>query len=290
MRGPHRRPVAASRDLIAPVYGRDGSALSAAWQCAASGDRDAGVGTEGRTVLKIDDAENSMALQVVGAGFPRTGTTSLKMALERLLGVPCYHMRELAGNLDHAMVWRDAFEGAPPDWDAFLAGYAAGVDWPISRFWRELAEQYPDAIVLLSRRESPERWYASMDGSILLRARALARGAMGHAERDGGGDPPWLASATQQQMRAMDEVWHYMGGATFADPDDRAAVTASYEEHLAEVRAEVPAERLLEWQPGDGWEPLCAALGVPVPDEPFPHENTAAEMAARAREFGMTER
>lgn len=98
-----------------------------------------------------------MALRVVGAGFPRTGTTSLRTALERLLGAPCYHMQELAKHPEHAESWRDAFAGDPPEWEAFLAGYAAGVDWPISRFWREPSVLYPDAIVLLSSRESPVR-------------------------------------------------------------------------------------------------------------------------------------
>jgi sulfotransferase family protein len=86
-----------------------------------------------------------MSLRVVGAGLPRTGTTSLKSALEPLLGAPCHHMRELAGHVEHALVWRDAL----------FAGYAAGVDWPVPWLWRELSEYHPDAVVLLSRRESP---------------------------------------------------------------------------------------------------------------------------------------
>lgn len=224
-----------------------------------------------------------MALRVVGAGLPRTGTTSLKTALERLLGAPCYHMRELIQHRDHVVVWRDAFRGDEPDWDAFLGGYAAGVDWPISRFWRELSARYPDAVVLLSKRESAERWYASMDRTILNRARALRRGAPRHAERDVDDLPSWLAGATTEQLCAMDEVWDRMGGATFADPDDPVAVIASYERQLDEVRSAAPPGRLLEWQPGDGWEPLCAALEVPVPDDPFPHENAAGEMTARMR-------
>lgn len=226
-----------------------------------------------------------MALRIVGAGLPRTGTTSLKTALEQLLGAPCYHMRELAGNLDHAMSWRDAFDGNPPDWAEFLAGYAAGVDWPVSWFWRELAATYPDAVVLLSHRASPERWYQSMDRTVLAGARRLhataarsgpdGHGADGHQE-----GPSFLADATPQQRRAMEQMSQHMFG-IFSDPDDPAAVMAYYQQHLAEVRSTIPADRLLEWQPGDGWEPICTALGVPVPDEPFPHRNTTAEMVAR---------
>ena len=217
-------------------------------------------------------------MRVVGAGLPRTGTTSLKAALERLLGAPCYHMHVLAENLDDGPVWRDAFRGSPPDWDAFLGGYAAGVDWPVSCFWRELSEAYPDAIVLLSRRATAEEWYASMAATVL-------RGALLH--RESHARPPWTADATEEQRQAMDEMWRTMGGGLLADPGPPDAVMAGYERHLAEVRAQIPAARLVEWAPGDGWEPLCAALDLPVPDEPFPHHNSRAEMTGRMREHGM---
>ena len=106
-----------------------------------------------------------MALQLIGAGYPRTGTTSLRAALGQLLGAPCYHMKELFAHREHIGVWRDAYQGRLPDWDTFLAGYAAGVDWPVSCFWRELARAYPDAIVLLSHRSTPEEWFGSMDST-----------------------------------------------------------------------------------------------------------------------------
>ncbi len=220
-----------------------------------------------------------MTLRVVGAGLPRTGTLSLKGALERLLGAPCYHMIEVFQHLDHAAVWRDALRGVYPDWeDTFLAGYAAAVDWPASRFWRQLSGAYPDAIVLLSQRDSAETWHRSMDKTVLVRARQTLEGDAGGP---GGGTPPWLAGAPPEQRQAFGEMFELVGGEVLADPDDRDALLAAYDSHLAEVRAEVPADRLVEWLPGDGWEPLCASLGLPVPDEPFPHENTTAEFAAR---------
>ncbi|HEY9294009.1 MAG TPA: sulfotransferase, partial [Microlunatus sp.] len=117
-----------------------------------------------------------MALQVIGAGYPRTGTTSLRAALGQLLGGPCYHMKELFQRREHVPIWRDAYAGQLPDWDTLLAGYAAGVDWPISHFWRELADHFPDALVLLSRRESPQQWYASMDRTVLGGPRAIKQG------------------------------------------------------------------------------------------------------------------
>ncbi|MEV1241572.1 sulfotransferase family protein [Nonomuraea sp. NPDC050022] len=214
-----------------------------------------------------------MGLRVVGAGFPRTGTTSLKAALEQLLGAPCYHMREVFGRPDDAAVWRDACAGVMPDWRQFLGEYAAGVDWPVSWFWRELSAEFPDALVLLSRRESVERWYQSMDQTVLEGARRLMRG---DSRR-----PPTLVEIAPEQARAMEEMIQALFGGAFDDPFDRDSVIAAYERHLAEVRATVPAHRLLEWQPADGWQPLCAALDLPIPDEPFPHENTTADMRAR---------
>lgn len=217
-----------------------------------------------------------MGLRVVGAGFPRTGTTSLKAALERLLGAPCYHMREVLARPDDAAVWRDAYAGAMPDWGRFLAGYAAGVDWPVSSFWRELSAAFPDSLVLLSRRESAERWYQSMDQTVLGAVREDS------AERR----PPMLDTFTPEQAHAMEEMMRAIFGSAFDDPGDRDGVIAAYERHLVEVRATVPPHRLLEWQPADGWQPLCAAFDLPIPDEPFPHENSTADMRAQLNDIG----
>src|SRR5690349_13474611 len=104
-------------------------------------------------------------LRVIGAGFPRTGTLSLKPALERLLGAPCYHGTELAHHLAHVPAWRDAIAGRPPVWETFLSGYAATADWPASMCWRELADAYPHALVLLSVRDSAATWWKSFDAT-----------------------------------------------------------------------------------------------------------------------------
>ena len=108
-----------------------------------------------------------MALRVVGAGVGRTGTHSLKLAIEQLTGAPCYHMVELIGNREAVPVWHAAIDGTMPDWEQFLAGYQATVDWPACAVWRELAHAYPDAPVLLSTRSSTEAWYGSMERTIM---------------------------------------------------------------------------------------------------------------------------
>lgn len=201
-----------------------------------------------------------MSLRVVGAGIGRTGTLSLKLALERLLGAPCYHMFEVRlHRRDHVPSWHRALD-EPPDWGELFEGYAAAVDWPASAFWPELAAAYPDAPVVLSTRESAEAWWRSADRTIFVRMRS----APAEAEAE------WSAMMTDLlRRRFTDRV------------DDAAACKAAYERHNAAVRAAVPAERLVEWQATDGWGPLCAALGVPEPDEPFPVTNTSEEFRAR---------
>ena len=201
-------------------------------------------------------------IQVVGAGLGRTGTTSLKAALEQLLGGPCYHMFEVFGHPEHPSQWSAAYRGDPVEWPALFDGYTAVVDWPAAGVWRQLAAAYPDAPVILSTRRDADTWWKSASETIFV---AL-----------GGGPPPDL------------DDWFEMAMAMTASftPDWREAdaAKAAYEAHNAAVRAEVPSDRLVEWQPDDGWEPLCAALGLPVPDEPFPHSNTTEEFRAH---FGL---
>jgi len=197
-----------------------------------------------------------MTLRVVGAGLGRTGTMSLKHALERLLGGRCYHMIEAVQRPADFGVWTAAARGQPVDWDALFAGFAAAVDWPASAFWPELAARYPDAIILLSTRD-PDAWWNSARATIFDPTRPPP-------------PPP------------MREMLDAMFGTRFTPAiHDRARAIAAYEQHNARVRATAPRDRLIEWRPGDAWTPLCQALGVPVPAEPFPHVNTTDEFRAR---------
>ena len=198
-------------------------------------------------------------LRVVGAGVGRTGTNSLKLALERLLGGPCHHMHEILADPSQIPAWTDAIEGRPVDWSAVLAGYRAIVDWPGASFWRELVAVNPDALVLLSVRD-PEGWYRSASNTIFQ--------MLDHAP------PPF--SAWMQSMRSL-------LAERFSDRiDDEAAMIDAFVRHNDEVRREVPASRLLEWTPSDGWAPICERLGLAVPDEPFPATNSTDEFRANA--------
>jgi hypothetical protein len=201
-----------------------------------------------------------MTLRVVGAGIGRTGTNSLKIALEQLLGAPCYHMIEVFEHPDHIPMWQEAVDTGAAPWDELFSGYAAAVDWPVGSFYGELMAAYPDAIVLLSTRDS-DSWWKSASSTIF--------------------------NFTQFEAVLETDPWRRMVmgmmATRFTDRlDDEAVAKAAYERHNAEVRASVPSERLLQWEPDDGWEPICAALGVAVPDQPFPHTNTTAEFRARA--------
>ena len=201
-----------------------------------------------------------MVIQLIGAGLPRTGTSSLREALRHLLGAPVHHMSEVFAHPEQAATWVRAIEGEPPVWEEFLAGHAAGVDAPFSNCWRELAAAYPDAPVLLSHRGDPEVWLRSMEATVLPRTRQM------------------LAGSDEDPVVPLFRV---LFRDVFTDLEDRDALVDGYERRLREVRAQVPGDRLVEWQPEDGWGPLCEALGVAVPERPFPHENSAADHAAR---------
>jgi Sulfotransferase domain len=196
--------------------------------------------------------DSAMALRVVGAGHGRTGTYSLKLALERLLGGRCHHMAEiLAGPEHHLPLWAPVLRGEEVDWEDVFAGYVAQTDFPGAAFWRELSAVFPDALVVLSTRPS-EDWYRSAASTIF--------------QLDSGSSP-------------FSEIWRERFGFHSRFDDPEAMITA-YEWHNASVRSSVPPNRLLECTLGDGWPPLCDRLGVPVPDEPFPWTNTTIEFRA----------
>ncbi len=202
-----------------------------------------------------------MSLRVVGAGLGRTGTHSLKLALEQLLGGPCYHMLEVLNRPDQAEVWAAATRGDEPDWASFLGGYVATVDWPAAAFWRELSRSAPEAVVVLSFRD-PEAWWKSASQTIFS---VLARGA----PPDDPGAIAELAMITALLDHRFTSDWNH-----------RETAIRAYEAHNQAVRTSVPPSLLVEWQPGDGWGPLCRALGMDNPSAPFPHVNTTSEFRA----------
>ena len=195
-----------------------------------------------------------MGLSVIGAGFGRTGTDSMKMALEILGLGPCHHMKELNANPAQRALWRSVVGGNTPDWNQAFADYQSATDWPAAFYWRELSAFYPDAKIVLTLRDA-QSWYASMQKTIF---RSLADNA-----------DPDSVGVTLIAERVFD-----------GRLADRAHAIAVFEKNTADVKAAFGADRLHIHTLGDGWNTLCRFLDKPVPDTPFPHKNSAAEFNA----------
>jgi hypothetical protein len=205
-----------------------------------------------------------MALEAIGAGLGRTGTQSVKAALERLLEAPCYDNHQLLQHLEQVPVWERALNGDAVDWDALFAEHRSTVDMTAALFFGELAAAYPDAVVILTVRDA-DQWWRSFDKTVVAALQAPM-------------DNPYLkamAPARDFTIRLLETRFTPRWG-------DEAAAKQAYARHNAAVRAAIPPGRRAEWRPGDDWGPICAALGRPVPQEPFPHVNTTADFRAMA--------
>lgn len=198
-----------------------------------------------------------MPLSVIGAGLGRTGTMSLKLALEQLGFGPCYHMIEVFKNPAAPAWWEAAAEGGAVDWERIFEGYRSTVDWPSATFYEELAEAYPDAKVILTTRD-PAAWFASTQATIFRR--------------------DYTAAPTTPFESMVVKVIGDMFGRRVHDRDHAISV---FERHNAEVRAAVAPDRLLDYEVSQGWGPLCAFLGAPVPDGPMPKANSTEAFLAR---------
>ena len=208
-------------------------------------------------------------LQVIGVGFARTGTTSLRAALGILGLGPCYHMFDVMSEPSRVRRWLEIARGATPVWDEIFAGYQSAVDWPAAVYWRQLAAAYPAAKIVLTVRD-PDAWYDSASNTIFkrrLNPRGLAR--IG----------PRLASAVSPDLHAFLAMTRETVELPLFDGRlaDREHMTAVFVRHIEEVQASVPAERLLVYRVADGWAPLCDFLGTPVPERAFPHDNSTAD-------------
>ena len=200
-----------------------------------------------------------MTLKVVGTGLGRTGTKSMQTALAMLGFGPCHHMVEVFAHPESMSDWIDAAEGRP-NWARIFHGYQSVVDYPGAAFWRELTAHYPNAKVLHTLRD-PDQWFDSTQATIFNPGNDAA----------GGGDDlrgrffaSWMAPIREHLA-------------------DRAFMTDHFRRHTEAVIAAIPPDRLLVYEVGEGWNRLCPFLGVPVPDAPYPSENSTADFVARSR-------
>lgn len=203
-------------------------------------------------------------MRVIGAGLPRTGTLTQKLALEQLGFAPCYHWVNLIADLDQVQLWRRAFAGEQV-WGEVFAGQQATVDWPGGFFYEQLAAVYPEAKVLLSVRD-PQAWEPSYRETIgeMCHGDSLIR-LLSDARREI--DPRW--------RRYLELVEDLLWGprSPFGEGHDPQRMMDQMVRFNECVQETIPAERLLVWDVTQGWGPLCEFLEVPVPDEPLPHAN-----------------
>jgi hypothetical protein len=201
-----------------------------------------------------------MALAVIGSGFGRTGTKSLKDALEKLGFAPCHHMHEIVTHPEQVAHWQAVAANKPVVWDDVFAGYNSQVDWPGAHVWRELSAAYPSAKVVHTQR-SAEAWWSSYSKTIGKLMRSYAELPL----------PPHIG--------AILDAWKTMvGDGVFGGKyTDRDACIAAYNRNNEQVRDTIPASRLLVFDVAEGWEPLCRFLNVPVPAAAFPHHNLRAD-------------
>ena len=204
-----------------------------------------------------------MGLQVIGAGFGRTGTLSLKLALERLGFSRCHHMQEVVLRSRQLDAWHALSRGEPADWDRLFEGYRASCDWPSAAYWEELYQHFPDSKVILTVRDE-ERWYRSAAETIYPASMRI---------------PRWLTRLVPRMRKFREMVVATIWKGVFDDRfEDEAHAIQVFRDNSARVKQVVPPERLLVFEAKDGWQPLCEFLGVPVPESPYPHANEAARM------------
>jgi hypothetical protein len=205
-----------------------------------------------------------MSLQIIGPGFGRTGTRSLKAALELLGFDPCHHMQTLFADPAQLAFWKTLAAGGTVNWHEVFADFRSQIDWPGAHVWRDLLQAFPEALVVFSTRPAEAWWnsYARTVGKLRRLYPSLP-----------------VPTNVAETLDTMKQVMIRRG----IDPEmrDRDAAIAAFHRQLVEVRAAVPRERLLVFTVGDGWAPLCDFLGVPVPSTPFPRLNDGGDFWSR---------
>ncbi len=205
----------------------------------------------------ISGGGRSMSLKVIGAGVGRTGTMSLRLAIDQLGLGPCYHMEVVLQNMPTQVpLWVAALKGRP-DWAKIYDGFGSAVDWPTAAFFRELIKAYPSAKFVLTHRD-PGNWADSFGSTI----RKLV---------DERNDTP-------PPMKVwLDMVEDLLVKTGFPQGLDRDGLIKAFTAHNDAVKEAIPAGQLLVYQVKEGWGPLCEFLGVPVPKEDFPRTNAREE-------------
>ncbi len=207
-------------------------------------------------------------MKIIGSGFGRTGTLSMKKALEELGFGPCYHMQEAVARPKHVKLWHEIATGNPGKWSAIFKNFESTVDFPASVYYKEIFEQYPDAKVIHTVRE-PERWYNSTKETIYTAGTIF---------------PKWLLRWVKPFRIVIEMqdliIWQRLFNGRF---EDKSYALQVFEDWTEEVKRVVPEDQLLVFSVKEGWGPLCQFLNVPVPNTPFPRVNDRKSMQRQLR-------
>lgn len=217
-----------------------------------------------------------MSLKVIGSGLGRTGTHSLKLALEQLGFGKCYHMAELFEHPEGLVHFKKAERDEDPDWDTLFQDYQSAVDYPVARYYKRLMQKYPDAKIIHTIRE-PESWYQSASQTIIW----ASKPSLGRILKLMIKLP--FSPMLRKQMPILKFNGKLIDLEFGKDYKNKEEVIRRYNLHNENVLRTVPKEKLLVFNAKEGWEPLCDFLGVPVPDVPFPESNKRDEFINRIK-------
>ena len=224
-----------------------------------------------------------MSIKVIGSGLGRTGTHSLKIALEQLGFDKCYHMMELFNNPDGITHFIEAEEGKNTDWDKLFKGYKSAVDYPVARYYKQLIAKYPDAKVIHTVRD-PESWYKSCSETIFWASKPSFGRIAGMMMK-----LPF-SSTLRKRLPILKYNGSLIDKEFGGDLKNKEQVIKHFNARTEEVKNTVPKERLLIYNVKESWEPLCKFLEVPVPSTPFPLTNTTDEFKQRVGNIAKGER
>ncbi len=215
-----------------------------------------------------------MPLKIIGSGLGRTGTFSLKLALEHLGFGKCYHMTELFQNPERVSHFQQAEEGKKVKWDEVFDGYNSAVDYPAARFYRQLSDHYPEARIIHTYRD-PEEWYESAVHTIFMARNLDIRRILKFALRYP------VSRVVQKRFHVFRYNRKLMNLEFGKDLSDRGKVLKAFEKHTENVIKRIDPARLLVFNVSEGWGPLCRFLKLPVPSESFPNSNSRDEFLKR---------
>jgi hypothetical protein len=205
------------------------------------------------------DSENADYLRVIGVGLPRSGTSSLQAALELLGFGPCHHMSELIDKPDQSVQFLRAYDGHKVDFHTLMKGYGSAVGSPVADFYKEIRQAYPQAKLVLTVRDSSEKWLESFDTTLRIVFLSKIFYCIVYLMK--------IVRLSCLVARKSGEKWTYEIGQIGPQFHDQ---------YNARIINENKAGEVLVYNVKEGWPPLCKFLGVDIPQNiPFPNLNEA---------------